>query len=568
MVVHSVGRFFQSVKPKGMYMVQQDYLNMVLAFFEGFALIISPCILPILPIMLSGSLTGSKKRPYGIICGFIVTFALVTYFSRILVLHTGVDLNLIRYVTYLLLFLFGVVMISTTLSEKFMRMTQRLANTGSSFSRVNDPQGGFFSGVLLGGLVGIIWTPCAGPILAAVILQTVLQKTTIMSFFTILFFGIGAAIPMLFIALLGRKIMTKFQFFKIHAQWFRKILGVIIITSVVYMIYGEGVSDALAQSDNSVSTELTNGVSSYSAPEIAGISAWINSSPLEINQLKGKVVLIDFWTYSCINCLRTLPYLKSWYQKYHDKGLVIIGVHSPEFEFEKNYSNVKNAVEKYGIPYPVALDNQFVTWQNYNNQYWPAHYLIDKKGDVVYRHFGEGEYDVTENNIRYLLGITNRDSIATNERYHNFSMGQTPETYLGTARAENFSSPESVVFNKMATYSFPEVLAKNHWALKGNWTVMRDKIISGEAGATLKIHFYAGKVFMVMGSAALQPIHVQLLLNGEKLVDGKGKDVQGGIVTVKEHRLYEVLAMTGASDGVLQIIPDSAGLEVYTFTFG
>lgn len=538
-----------------------DLVNIGLALIEGIALIVSPCILPVLPIILSGSLEGSKKRPFGIICGFVLTFAVFTFFSKSLVVSLGVNLTTIRIISYVFLILFGLVMLSGYLTEKFMLLTQRLANVGSSIPSINQSTDGFFSGIIFGGLIGIIWTPCAGPILAVVLVQTVLQTTTLSSFLIVLAFGVGAAIPMLLIALFGREIIAKFQFFKTHSYLLRKILGVIIIASVIYMIYGENVSAVaippITQSTNEPVTQLTHGVNPYSAPEIAGITAWINSQPLLLNEMKGKVVLIDFWAYSCINCIRTLPYLKDWYQKYRDKGFVIIGVHAPEFQFEHDFANVKNAVEKDGIQYPVALDNNFVTWQNYKNQYWPAHYLIDKNGNVVYQHFGEGDYDVTENNIRYLLGINTAvtGSVQNDERHLS---RQTPETYLGYARANQFASPETVKQGSAAIYTFPDTLKTNQWALSGLWTIDAEKIMSAQTGAILKIHFYAGKVFIVMGNASSKSIKVKVLLN----------DVVHSSIEVKAHNLYEVITFKRPTEGTLQMIPDAPGLEVFTFTFG
>jgi len=214
-------------------------LNIVLAFFEGVALILSPCILPILPIILSGSIEGGKKRPLGIICGFIITFALFTFFSRKLVFYTGIDLTLIRYISYALLIVFGLIMMSTYLTEKLSIAAQRLTRIGSDIKFINNAEGGFISGIFFGGLVGIIWTPCAGPILAAVIVQTVIQQTSISSFLTVLSFGIGAAVPMFLIAWFGRAIMNRLSFFKAHTDMIRKIIGFIIIIAVGYMIYAE-----------------------------------------------------------------------------------------------------------------------------------------------------------------------------------------------------------------------------------------------------------------------------------------------------------------------------------------
>ncbi len=460
-------------------------------------------------------------------------------------------------------------MLSSFLTEKFAQLTQRLANTGSAFSTANNPEGGLMSGILLGGLIAIIWTPCAGPVLAAVIVQTVIQKTNFLSFLALVAFGTGAAIPMLLIVLFGRQLMEKLGFLKRHTVLFRKMLGAIIILSVGYMIYlEEGIGRAYADEINhTTSTGLQNGIAiPYMAPSIDGIDAWINSEPLQINALKGKVVLIDFWTYSCINCMRTLPYLNEWYRKYHDQGLVIIGVHTPEFDFEKKLDNVKNAVVQDGIKYPVALDNHFVTWQNFNNQYWPAHYLIDKKGYVVYTHFGEGEYDVTENNIRYLLGI--KEFVTTKTSGQPITINETPETYLGYSRAEHFSSPEAISNDQSSVYSFPEKIAQDHWALQGSWKIMADRIISAKNNAAIEINFYARKVYIVMGNATSKTIKVDLLLNGKKVLVNKGKNVIDSSIDVNKYSLYEAIDLDQPGNDILEVISSSPGLEVYTFTFG
>lgn len=550
--------------------MQAAVVNIGLGLLEGFALIISPCILPILPIILAGSLTGSKKRPFGIILGFVFVFALFTYFSRELVQYSGIDLNLVRHISFGILLLLGIILLSSYLTGKFNQLTQRLVSAGSKFSAVNNPQGGLISGMLFGGLIAIIWTPCAGPILAAVIVQTVIQQTNLLSFLTLLAFGVGATIPMLAIALFGREIIAKFSYLKTHTTLFRKILGVVIILSVGYMFYTEvGISPSIASATNNIpAINLQKGlVNPYVAPSISGIDAWLNSKPLQISDLKGKVVLIDFWTYSCINCIRTLPYLKDWYQKYHDKGLVIIGVHTPEFDFEKNLANVKNAVIQDGIKYPVALDSHFVTWLNFNNQYWPAHYLIDKNGTVVYTHFGEGDYDVAENNIRYLLGM--RELAPTKMPAEEpIAQNETPETYLGYSRAEHYSSPQSVKEDQATEYSFPNELTQNNWALQGRWKIISDRIISDQKNATIEINFHARKVFIVMGNATNKAIKVRLLLNGKTIQTEKGKDVANSSINVNNYSLYEVIALSQPGNGILQVIATSPGLEVYTFTFG
>lgn len=536
-----------------------NFINIFLGFIEGFGLIISPCILPVLPIFLAASLAGSKKRPLGMIVGFSLFFALLIFFSRQLVNYLGFNFEVIRSVSYVILVLLGLIMLSNYLTEKFSQMTQGLTWVGAAFSTKNKTQGGFGNGVLLGGLIAIIWTPCAGPILAAIIVQTVLQQTTALSFFILLAFALGAVIPLFIISLYGKKIMSTFTFFTTRAELFRKCLGAVIIISVVYMIYFANtvVSPSTRQMGIKASTALIGGLwHSYPEPKIVGITAWINSPPLRLSDLKGKVVLIDFWTYSCINCLRSLPYVKDWYQHYHDKGLVVIGIHTPEFDFEKDLGNVSAAVQRDGILYPVALDNQFATWLNFNNHYWPAHYLINKQGEVVYEHFGEGDYDVTENNIRFLLGINELATLSTGIG-EPVAYSQTPETYLGYERSDANLSP-NVLKDKASKYHFPPSLPVNAWGLDGFWQVNADSIMAVEANAALKIHFKARKAFIVMGNSTTKPIQVKVRLN-----NGEEKSL-----SVDKYSIYSVVSQQQFSSGYLEIIAMAPGIKVYTFTFG
>jgi cytochrome c biogenesis protein CcdA/glutathione peroxidase-family protein len=549
--------------------MQADLINVGLAFIEGFALIISPCILPVLPIILSGSLTGDKSRPLGIVTGFIVTFALFTLFSRILIQFTAIDLNTVRHFSFGILLLLGIIMMSKTLTDIFNRLTQSLSNVGSSFQSANNPQSGFFGGLLFGGLIGIIWTPCAGPVLAAVIVQVVLQQTTLNSMLVVIAFAIGVGIPMLLIAFLGRRMLTSFGFVRDKSIFIRQILGFIIVLTVLYFLFFQAFTFSLNQQGKPTLTNtpsLINGISQpYQAPEISGISAWINSPPLNWNDLKGKVVLIDFWTYSCINCIRTLPYLKEWYAKYHKEGFEIIGVHSPEFQFEQDVNNVKNAVKVDQIQYPVALDNTFTTWRNFQNQYWPAHYLVNKEGKVVYVHFGEGEYDVTENNIRFLLGMDKVNN--ENKVEENVALNLTPETYFGYKRAERFANTVGMIKDVSAQYIYPDNLAMDDWALNGNWLITPETIIAKSADAAIKVHFRARKVYMVMG-VTKKPVTVKLLLNGKPLAENKGSDVVDNQVIVNHHQLYSLVNLAKGNDGTLEIRVTGPGLEAYTFTFG
>lgn len=556
-------------------------INYVLAFIEGFALIVSPCILPILPILLAGGVAGGRRRPWGIIVGFVLIFALFTFFSRALVQHLGINLDLVREVSFVLIAFFGVILISDFLSTKFEMLTQRVGNVGANLSG-NNPQGGFLSGLILGALVSLIWVPCGGPILAAAIVQTAIQKTTLQSFLTFFFFALGSVVPMIIIALVGRKIIDRFDFLKTKAHMLRKVFGIIIIVAAIFAAFSNPVAafTPMPQAPNVVvpaatinndANQLINGLSRpYPAPSITNNGAWINSQPLTMADLKGKVVLVDFWTYSCINCVRTLPYLKSWYAQYAKDGLVIIGVHAPEFEFEKNLNNVKAAVAKNGILYPVVQDNDYVIWSNYNNQYWPADYLIDKNGNVVYQHFGEGGYDEAEHNIQVLLGLKNMPANTmmvvspVNEAFN-----QTPETYLGYARAENFASNEDMTQDKNANYTFPQSLNEDDWALQGMWNIGMQHITAMSANAAIEINFNASKVYVVAGSATGKPIKVKVTLNGQPIaVEDAGADLMNAVLTLRGETLYQVVNLDAPTTGILVLTATTPGAQFYTFTFG
>lgn len=548
--------------------MQSDTISIGLGFLEGLGLILSPCILPIIPIFLVGVLSGSRKRAVGIMIGFSLFFAVVIYFSRQLVFYSGISFDLIRNISYIILVVIGIIMLSSYLSEQFSRLTQRLSQAGNSVSQ-NNAKGGFLNGLLFGCLIAIIWTPCAGPIIAAIIVQTATQKETITGFITLIAFALGAVLPLFLIAYYGSKLAKPMQFLQSKSGVIRKVLGATLIASVVYLVYFANTSTSTvvtnpsAQSGASLISDLS---SPYKAPSIEGIDAWINSKPLSMDDLKGKVVLVDFWAYSCINCIRTFPYLKSWYAKYRAEGFEIVGIHTPEFDFEKKLENVQNAVKRNGILYPVALDNQFKTWNNFSNHFWPAHYLINKQGEVVYTHFGEGHYDVTENNIRFLLGMKAIENKVSQPLVEEDN-GQTPETYLGFSRAESRFSP-SLIHNKDALYQYKEPLIVNAWGLDGAWKVEEQLIRSVQPNASLKLHFKAKQVYMVMGNSSNKPIEVKVLLNGKPIAQGAGKDVHEGKIMVDGYALYEVVSLPVFGESFVELVASAPGLTVYTFTFG
>jgi cytochrome c biogenesis protein CcdA/thiol-disulfide isomerase/thioredoxin len=538
-----------------------------LAFLEGIALIVSPCIWPVLPLVLSASIDGGRARPFGIIAGFIASFTAFALASRWLVEALGIDLDVIKYATLVVLTLFGIILISETLSARFSALTQRLAGIGATVG--SSGKGGFFSGLGIGALIGLVWTPCAGPILAAVLVQIIRQTSNLHSFYVLGAFAVGAGVPMLIIALTGRAAMNKLGFLKTHAEAIRKIFGVLVLLSVAFLATGIDPTSLLARTATETKSEtgLTDALPHpYPAPPLAK-GQWFNSEPLSLEALKGKAVLIDFWTYSCINCIRTLPYIKSWDQKYRNHGLVIIGVHSPEFAFEKNPGNVQTAIARYGIEYPVVVDNNLDTWSNFDNHYWPAHYLIDKNGNVVFTHFGEGDYDITENNIRVLLGMSSEASAET-PKETPYTIGQTPETYLGYVRTENFTSKEGQKRDQDATYAFPYFLGVNGWSLQGPWRVENEKIVSTGKDARLRLNFTARKVFLVLGTASGKPAEATLTLNGDPVGTNAGKDAPTGNVKIDSNRLYELIDQGKTLNGLLEIKTDDPALEAYAFTFG
>jgi thiol-disulfide isomerase/thioredoxin len=353
--------------------------------------------------------------------------------------------------------------------------------------------------------------------------------------------------------------MSRLGFLKKHGYAMRRGFGVLMIAAALSIASGFDLKLASLGGTDPAQIYQSDGLlqgleTPAPAPEIAGITDWINSDPLTLQALKGRVVLIDFWTYSCINCIRTLPYVKKWYEAYKGDGFVVIGVHAPEFAFERKLENVQDAVLDYGITYPVALDNNVKTWNAYQNRYWPAHYLIDREGRLVYTHFGEGNYNVTEHNIRVLLGTKSKFSGEADVVRH--PVGQSPETYLGYARAQNFVSPQGLVRDVQAIYTKPEALAPHQWALTGPWTASRKKVTSGD-GAVLHYRFVAGEVHLVMGSADGEPIEVLVRLGGADV----------GMLIVSKQKLY-TLVKAPAGAGLLEIIPQKAGLEAYAFTFG
>lgn len=341
------------------------------------------------------------------------------------------------------------------------------------------------------------------------------------------------------------------------------IVIILIIAGGLYLQYGKSGAPITFLKPNQSKTNMTetNSLNENnkgipfknlgSAPEFTGIEKWLNSDALTMAQLKGKVVLVDFWTYSCINCIRTLPHITKWYETYKDQGFVVVGVHTPEFAFEKVVSNVETALQRYGINYPVALDNNYRTWEAYENQYWPAHYLIDKDGQVVYTHFGEGQYETTENAIRELLSLNK--GLAKQEEKPNPNLNKvlSPEMYFGSSRSQYDVSVQS---GKNSNY--PAEIKVNQFAREGSWQIDKEQAILTKGPGKIKLKFNSGKVYMVAQSSKSNKLEIT--------VDGKSMNS----ITVSESKLYPLFESEDYREHEIEFTIPEAGFEAFTFTFG
>jgi thiol-disulfide isomerase/thioredoxin len=360
-----------------------------------------------------------------------------------------------------------------------------------------------------------------------------------------------------------------------RTDFHRKRLKLRLLALVAVICFLPAASQAAAAAQEPASI-----VGSSPLPGLSGATEWLNSRPLTANDLKGKVVLVDFWAYSCINCLRSVPYIRAWADKYKDSGLVVIGVHTPEFDFEKQLPNVQRAVKKFGITYPVALDSNYAIWNAFHNQYWPAHYFIDAKGKVRYEHFGEGEYDQSERWIQGLLKEANAKPMPESmvsvqgqgiEAAADMKDVRSPETYIGYARADHFGSPEGMVREADQLYSIPDDLRVNEWGLAGKWADHREDAVLKSAGGKIAFRFYARDLHLVLGPAADgKPIRFRVTIDGKAPGESHGVDMDAegkGVVT--DHRLYQLVRQNGpVTDHVFVIEFLDAGVQAFSFTFG
>lgn len=570
------------------------------AFISGLVTILAPCIWPILPIILASSATGGHRKPLGITLGVILSFGFLTLALSYILKIIPFDPNVLRLLAACIIAFLGLTLVIPKLSGILEGWVSRL--TGKL--QLGNMGNGFWSGFLIGLALGVVWAPCAGPILATIATLAATQKVNTDVIFVTVSYIIGIGIPLFIFATLGRHLFTKTRTLNRYTGIIQKIFGIIMIITAVLILtnYDKIIEAKLLNFFPSYSNSLTSLESispvkqgldtlkghafssnsnsngdlfnvNYPAPNFTGITNWLNTDgkSLSISDLKGKVVLVDFWTYTCINCIRTLPFVTSWYDKYHTKGFVVVGVHTPEFEFEKNTGNVENAITQYKIHYPVGQDNNYVTWNAFNNQYWPAEYLIDIHGNVRRTHLGEGEYDQMETAIQKLLEEAGKSATMPLETMPDQTPTQniSPETYLGSARMQ-YLYPDGGAPDGTQNFTLIPSIPENTFSYGGQWTIASDSGTSGK-DASILYNFYADKVFIILrpptnGSQAT----VKVSLDG-KQIDPKvaGADVQNGIITVDKDRLYNIVDLHGKTGThVLRLDFQTPGIRAYTFTFG
>jgi len=585
---------------------------LVLAYLGGVLTIVSPCILPVLPFVFARTGQPFVKSGLPLLVGMALTFALVATLAAV---GGGWVVQLNQYGRWLALVfvaLFGLTLLLPQLAE---RLTRPLVAAGSRLSVAAGadarPRPG--ASLLIGVATGLLWAPCAGPILGLLLTGAALQGASIQTTFLLLAYAAGAATSLALALLLGGKVFTAMKRSIGTGEWLRRGLGATMLAGVAAIALGldtgvlaristastGGIEQALVEKlsgksprNSAAPNAIAEGAVQVAGktpgtlpvegnlPPLDGAVQWLNSPPLDAQALKGKVVLVDFWTYSCINCLRSLPYVKAWAEKYRDQGLVVIGVHAPEFAFERDVSNVTKAMKDLGITYPVAIDNEFKIWRAFNNEYWPAHYFADAQGRIRYHHFGEGAYAESERVIQQLLREAGAAKVADgliSAQAEGVQMApdsdavQSPETYVGYQRAEHFVSQPALVPDKVAAYNPPAQLALNDWSLGGQWHVGPERATASAPASRIVYRFHARDLHLVLGPGADgKPVRFKVLIDGKAPGDDHGMDVApDGSGTVTDQRLYQLVRQSGGvTDRTFSIEFLDPGASAYAFTFG
>jgi cytochrome c biogenesis protein CcdA/thiol-disulfide isomerase/thioredoxin len=575
-------------------------LLVLFALVAGAGTALSPCVLPVLPAVLSAGVTGGRHRPFGVVCGLAISFTFATVALVYVIDALGLPNDLARTVAIVVLAGFGVSLLIPPLSARVEAWISRVVPGPSRTGR-----DGFGSGLLIGASLGFVYAPCAGPILAGVITVSAAQDFTVGKLAVAFAYSVGSAAVLYVLIRGGRGITDRLAAYRGHVQM---AMGVVMVGVAGLMAadldlrFERAIADdlpsALVSPTNQLErssavdeqiAELRGGHATPEgglqeaaagarlpvlgrAPAFTGTQRWFNTPggrPLSLTGLRGKVVLVDFWTYTCINCIRTLPYVEAWYRKYQRDGFTVVGVHTPEFPFEKEAPNVERAIADDGLTYPVAQDNDYATWTAYGNQYWPAKYLIDARGRVRFAHFGEGSYAETERAIRSLLAEAGQARLGGRAKARAEIPDpevRTPESYLGASRADRFANgPIRPGIQRFGAIG-PSALPPDHLAYAGGWRISGESA-TARRDASLAVSFQARRVFCVMGSRN-GPRPVRVLLDGHPIPDSlAGEDVRGGEAVVSGQRLYRLVDLPRAGRHVLslQFAPDVAG---YAFTFG
>jgi cytochrome c biogenesis protein CcdA/thiol-disulfide isomerase/thioredoxin len=564
---------------------------LLISFIAGILTVLAPCVLPLLPVIVGGSVGAQSKdrgRPYIIaaaLAGSIILFTLLLKVSTLLV---NLSPNVLTDASGSLLIALGFVAIVPELWEKVMIKLNWEAASQRFLGKGQRNKGKYAGPVLIGIALGPVFASCSPTY--AFILASVLPHSFLSGLIYLITYSIGLVVALLVISLAGRKVIARFSWAVDTHSLFRRIIGIVFVLIGIAIISGQEITIETwvgnhlpfdetkieqlllaKQNQNSLVHTLTTGVAGGGvlnvqptpAPEFQGLTNWINSPPLALAQLKGKVVLVDFWTYSCINCIRSLPYVEKWYQTYHAKGLVVVGVSTPEFAFEHNPANVQAAVKRDGITYPVALDNNDDTWNAFDNDSWPADYLIDKTGDIRYLSLGEGDYGTTEKAIQELLGIN--QPLQTPTSNVPVSQNQTPETYFGTNRTQDYVGTPNLS-DGTATFTAAGSLDPNAWTLSGSWQISPEYITSQDNAARLTFHVTAKDVYVVAGSQNNQNESVTVSLPPTD-AGQYGNDASNGNLTVSGSKLYHIVSLHQAADTTVTLTVPK-GVSLYTFTFG
>ncbi len=587
------------------------------AVLAGGATAITPCVLPVLPALLSASGSGGRRRPLGVVCGLALTHTIAIVGIASVVDGVGFADGTLRTLAIFVLLVFGLTLLVPAAShwiEDRMAVLSRFGPRGRG--------DGFWSGLPVGGALGFVYAPCAGPILAAVISVSASRGTTGELVAVAVAYAAGSAVVLLAIALGGRRALERVRRGP-RGPVVQRAFGVVMVLTAVLMFANLDIrfQSALAsefpgfltnptgsiERSSAVEDRLANlrGKSKFKAPtaprklasrsvsvasdaalpgvetpdlpvlgdapEFQDTGRWFNSPPVTMRSLRGRVVLVDFWTYTCINCLRTLPYIKAWDDRYRADGLTIVGVHTPEFAFEKLASNVQRAIKSEGLRYPVVQDNDFGTWNAFTNQGWPSKFLIDATGKVRYAHLGEGDYKETEVAIRTLLAEAGKRKLGTaakpEGKVESVGAQATPETYLGSARAQGFSPVGPANGTRDYTAARGDELPQSVFSLGGRWRV-DDESARAVRGASITAHVVGTAVYLVLSSEGDRARHVQVRLDGKPIsTRDAGADVRDGVVTVRRQRLYSLVKLSSLEDHVLTLRLDP-GVSAYAFTFG